>query len=377
MRVTHLSKVTGLAGSEGHLLRLLPGLARHGVEGRLIVLEDPRHPVEPFCRALRERGVEVELIAIGGHVDPRLPGHLTRRFRALRPDLVHTHLIHADLYGLGAAARAGVPCAVSSRHNNDAFRYNPVIKWLNRRAMRHAARVITISHALARFVDRVERVDPARIVTVHYGLEAPPSDPEARSKARARLGYAGDGPLAGFFGRLVRQKGVDVLLDAFSHVHRQHPTARLVVVGDGPQRPALEQQARKLGLGEVVTFTGWVEGARDLMPACDLIAVPSRWEGFGLVTLEAMGHACPLIVSQTSALPEIVVDGETGLHVPPEDPAALAGAINDLLADPETARAFGRAGYERLVTVFSVEKMVQATLDVYRDVMDTSTRVTH
>jgi glycosyltransferase involved in cell wall biosynthesis len=368
MRVVHLSKVTGVAGSEGHLLRLLPGLARHGVDVHMIVLEDTRYPVEPFCRALRAQGVEVETLPINHHLDPGLHSRLTRRFCDLQPDLVHTHLIHADLYGLPAAARAGVPFAVSSRHNNDAFRYNPLVKWANRRAMRHAQRVVAISHALARFVVEVEGIDPARVVTVHYGFEAPPPDPEGRRAARLTLGCA-DELLVGVFGRLVRQKGVDVLLDAFAAVQPRQPEARLIVVGDGPLRADLEKRAYDLDLDGVVRFTGWIEQARRLMPACDVIVVPSRWEGFGLVTLEAMGHARPLIASRTSALPEIVIDGQTGVLVPPEDPAALAAAIDGLLSDKHKAEAFGLAGYKRLVSDFSIEEMVEATLNVYNDVM--------
>jgi glycosyltransferase involved in cell wall biosynthesis len=126
-------------------------------------------------------------------------------------------------------------------------------------------------------------------------------------------------------------------------------------------------QADRLGLREVVRFAGWVDDARRLMHACDLITVPSRWEGFGLVTLEAMACARPLIVSNTSALPEIVVDGKTGLLVPPEDSASLASAIARLLAHPDLAAQMGQAGYQRLIEEFSVDKMVCATLDLYRE----------
>ena len=374
MRVIHVSKVTGIAGSEGHLLRLLPGLTQHGVEIHMLILEDPRSSAVPFRQELETRGVSAEILPISRwHVDPLLPGRLMRRLRDLQPDLVHTHLLHADLYGLRAAARARVPYAISSRHNNDAFRHNPLIKWLNRRAMKRTQCVVTISRALARFVYEIEGIDPGKVIPVHYGLESPTPDANARRTARDRLGYADDVPLVGVFGRLVRQKGIDVLLEAFASVSGQHPAARLVVIGDGPLRADLEFQTHKLGLKDVVSFTGWIDNARDLMPACDLIAVPSRWEGFGLVTLEAMGYALPLVASRTSALPEIIVDGETGLLVPPENPSALAEAINTLLSGPERTRSFGRAGYERLATTFSVEKMVQATLDVYNKVVSAPT----
>ena len=369
MRVVHVCKVKGIAGAEGHLLRLLPGLARHGVAPHMLVLEDGRSPATSFCQALREREVPVETVPIAGHVDPGLPGRLVRRLGALRPALVHTHLAHADLYALPAAARAGVPRAVSTRHNDDAFRSNWLMKRLTRHAMRHARRVITASHAVARFVREVEGLDAARVVTIHYGLEPPALDPGARVAARAALGQPPDGPLVGVVGRSVRQKGIDVLLEAFPSVALKHPGARLVVIGDGPQRPALVARARRLGLGDLVTFTGWVEDAIRLMPACDVIVVPSRWEGFGLAALEAMGCARPVVASWVGALPEVVVDGQTGVLVPPEDAVALASAIAGLLDDPERAAALGAAGHARLVRSFTVERMIRATLAVYGEVV--------
>jgi glycosyltransferase involved in cell wall biosynthesis len=373
MRVVHISKVKGIAGSEGHLLRLLPGLIKQGVEVCMIVLEDPRYPAASFCHALEERGVPVETMPIRGHFDPLLLLRLSRKLRSLRPDLVHTHLIHADLYGLPAAKWAGVPAAVSSQHNDDAFRHHLAIKWINQWVMRYADRVIAISHAVARLMSETAVIDPVKIVTIYYGLDASPQLPTAREMARTALNYRPTDQVIGMFGRLVRQKGVDVLLDAFSQVHVRYPSARLVIVGDGPLSSQLKGQAQRLGLEGVVKFTGWMERASRLMPACDIVVVPSRWEGFGLVTLEAMGWSRPIVASRTSALPEIVLDGKTGLLVPPDDAVALAEAIEILLADSERATAMGQAGYERLVREFSVDKMVQATLDVYGQVV---TRVT-
>ncbi len=369
MRVVHISKVVGIAGSEGHLLRLLPGLAGKGLEIHALVLEEAHRSASGFVEALGRHGIAVERIPIRGHFDPTLGRRLTERLRAIRPILVHTHLLHADLYGLPAARRAGIPHAISSRHNDDLFRRNAIWKWVNQRIMQHANRVIAISHALAKFVCEVEGVDQGKVVTIHYGLEAPPLDPVARSTARAKLGYAEQDMIVGMFGRLIRQKGVDVLLRAFPLVQQAHPAARLLIVGDGPQRLTLERLAAALGLTGTVCFAGWIEGARRLMPACDVIAVPSRWEGFGLVTLEAMSWALPIVASRVSALPEIVVDGETGLLVPPDKVEPLADAITCLLADKPRALAMGRAGYRRLANSFSVEKMVCATLEVYKGVV--------
>lgn len=370
MRILHISKVTGIAGSEGHLLMLLPALAQQGVETHMLVLEDPARPAQTFCREMAARGVPVEVMPIRHDVASGLVSRLTARLRALRPDLVHTHLIHGDLYGLFAARRAGVLFAVSTRHNDNPFRRRPLIRWLNRQAMRRATRVIAISQALARFVAEVEGIDCAKIVVIPYGFTPPAYPSDARQRARAELGCGPHEPLLGFFGRLIPQKGVDVLLAAFPAICERVPQARLLVVGDGALRGDLEAQARELGIEEAVIFTGWVEQAHRLMPACDAIAMPSRWEGFGLVALEAMGASRPLVASRVSALPEIIVDGETGLLVPPEDASALAEAAAALLADAERAAAMGQAGYRRLLAEFPVERMVQATYNLYAELVE-------
>lgn len=369
MRVVHISKVAGIAGSEGHLLMLLPALARRGVEVSMLVLEDPRRSADAFCREMTARGIPVGMLSIRGHLDPALPGRVATYLRRLRPDIVHTHLIHADLYGLFAAWRAGVPHAVSSRHNNNPFHRRPLIKWLKRMAMRRADRVIAISHAVAQSVADVDRVDASRIVTIHYGFEPPQYAADARDTARAMVGLPSGVPLIGMFGRLIPEKGVDVLLNALPQVRQQHPDVRLLIVGDGVLRASLEAQAQELGLSDTVTFAGWVERAYRMMPACDLIVMPSRLEGFGLVALEAMSAARPLIASRASALPEIVLDGETGLLVPPEDAPALGAAIVALLDNPAYAAALGQAGLRRLRAEFSVDKMVSATYGVYADVL--------
>lgn len=367
MRVAHITKSTGIAGSERHLSLLLPGLRARGVKTCMLVLEDPRHPVTAWCRALREGVDTVQTIPVYAHLDPGLTSRLAQQLRAFQPDVVHTHLLHADLYGLAASRRAGVPHAVSSRHNQDAFRHNPFIKWLNRRAMRHVERVIAISASVARFVSEVEGTPPQRVVTIHYGLDAPLSGPHDRERARARLGLTGGDDLAliGFVGRLVRQKGADLALQAFAKARRRYPQSRLVIVGDGPRRRRLEAQAERLALTDSVIFTGWADDASSLMPAFDMVVAPSRWEGFGLIILEAMGRGRPVIASRAGAFPEIVADGETGLLVPSESPDALADAMESLLGAPDRAADMGRAGKARLAETFSVGKMVDATLRVY------------
>jgi len=159
-----------------------------------------------------------------------------------------------------------------------------------------------------------------------------------------------------FVGRLRIRKGVEVLLAALAGMRRQVPEARLLVAGDGEHRAALQERAAELGLGpESVTFLGRADAARvrGLLAGARALVVPSTYEGMPLVVLEAMAAGIPVIASRVSGIPEVVVDGETGWLVPPEDPAALAAALQAVLADPAEAARRGEAGRRRVALRFT------------------------
>ena len=164
---------------------------------------------------------------------------------------------------------------------------------------------------------------------------------------------------------MTAQKGVDTLLRAFARVEQRHPTAKLILAGDGPDRPALMRLAQTLGL-QPVMFLGWRTDAADILADIDLLAVPSRWEGFGLVALEAMALGKPVAASSVSALPEIVAPGETGLLLTPGAVEEWADGLTEFLSDSNRAVEMGRAGKDRVLKEFPVERMVQRTVRLYR-----------
>ncbi len=368
-QVIHLSKMTGAAGSEGHLLALLPGLRARGLDARLWILVEPGNPVDEVTTRARSAGVPVERITIRRDLDPLLARDLVRRLRAARPDIVHTHLLHADLYGIPAARRAGVPCIVTSRHNDDRFRRFLPMRWLNRWLWGQVCGGIAISDAIRRFSIEVEGAPHERVRTVHYGLDpaahVPP--PDARRLLRQSLYLPADAVLIGSVSRLIEQKGLAYGLRAFAQVAAEFPGAHYVLAGAGPLRAPLEGAARDLGMAHRVHFLGWRDDAPTVFAALDVLLAPSLWEGFGLVFLEAMAFAVPVISTCVSAIPEVIVDGETGWLVPPADVDALAGALRLALADPAERQRRGERGRTRLEREFTVEAMVERTLALYRE----------
>lgn len=365
----HLTKITGIAGSENHLLMLLGGLRQRGVDARFLLLVEPGNPVDDFVAAAAARDIPAERLRIYHHADLTLYPRLWWRLRALRPDIVHTHLQHADLYGIPAARLARVRAVVTSRHNDDPRRRHPLLRRLNRALWHMVDAGVAISDAIARFSVEVEGAPAARLTTIHYGLERIPERLEraaAREKLCQELGLGGDPLLVGVVARLIPAKGISYGIRAFARQAGRFPGARLLVVGDGPLRTDLEAGAAALGLGRRVRFLGWRADASQIMAALDLLLMPSLREGFGLALLEAMACAVPVVASAVSAIPEVVVHGETGLLCPPRDVEAFSQALGALLSDADLRARMGAAGRARLLAHFQAGHMVEQTLALYQ-----------
>jgi glycosyltransferase involved in cell wall biosynthesis len=367
-RIVHLSKMTGTAGSEGHLLVLLGGLRAEGLDARLWILIEPDKPLQDYVDQAQALGIPVERIPIRHDIDLGLWRRLVNRFRETRPDMVHTHLFHADLYGITAARRAGVPWVVSSRHNDDRFRHKLPIRLLHRWLWRQTDAGIAISEAIRRFSITVEGAPADRIHTVHYGLGPAPiqARADARAELRRTLNLPGAALLVGSVCRLVEQKGLVYGLRGFAEIAAQIPDAHYVIAGDGPLREELEIEVRALKLAGRVHFLGWRSDAPVIFAGLDLLLAPSLWEGFGLVFLEAMALGVPVLSTRVSAIPEIVIGGETGWLVPPRDPDAIASALREALSNRALLGERGANGRRRLETQFTVKAMVEHTLAVYR-----------
>ena len=369
MRVVHVIKATRISGAERHLLTLLPGMLRQGVDVRLLLLVEPNKPMDDLVTLAEAGGVNVQRLIIRRDYDVRLINTLRRRFRAMQPDVVHTHLIHADVLAIPAARFAGVPVIITGRHNDDAFRRRLLIRTVNHRLWRSASAGIAISEAIRNFAAEVERAPASKIHVVPYGIDyaslSPQKTTSARADLRRMLGVPDDALLIGTAARLIKQKGLSYALRALGQLKTDYPHLYYVIAGDGPLHDALEKEARRLGLQRRVIFLGWRDDVLDIMAGLDVFLLPSLWEGLGLVLLEAMSRRLPIIASDVSAIPEVVAHGETGILVPPEQPARLAEALRQLLDDPPLRRHMGLLGEDRLETHFNSQRMIDETMAIY------------
>ena len=364
MRVLHVHKVNGIGGSERHLLSLLPGLVDAGLDVRMCVLGDAG--AKDFVSRLDERGVPHSLIAAGPDLNPTLVVSLRREMRSYRPDLVHTHLIHADLHGQLAARLVRIP-GVSSIHSTHDFYCRQPYRSAATIAGRSARMTIAISNHVQRFLERLHITRPGGVRTVHYGIDASgwPLPAPARARARETLGLGADEVAVGIASRLVPYKGHDLLLRAHADAARRAPGMRLLIAGEGPLRGALERQAKAQN-GDV-RFLGFVSDIRSFMGACDVIVFPSQpefGEGFGLAALEAMAAGRAVVASAACSLPE-VVGADGGMLIDPAAPGELTEALVELALDHDRRERLGAQAHVRASRVFSLEAMVARTLSVY------------
>lgn len=366
----HITKMKGVSGSENHLFTLLSEIDRQRFCPELCILAEACHVegLQEFTKTLEGGGVAVSVVVMPKYGGIRTIRTLKKYILAKQIDIVHTHLIHADFYGTLAAKLAGVSTIISSRHNDDKFRHNRILIWLNRALARWQSKIIVISDWVGKFLQTVEGIDAEKIVRIHYGLQ-----PETISEhadpgyVRQRYQIPAGAPVIGIIGRLSEQKGHRYLLRAIHQVKQQIPDLRMIIIGDGELRQELIMLAQQLHLEETVIFSGAQERstALRLLSGCDFFVFPSLWEGFGLVLLEAMALRKAIVASQVSAIPESVIHGETGFLVPPKDPGQLAEAMLRLLQDHALRCRMGDAGYRRLQTRFSVTSMVAETEKLY------------
>lgn len=340
-----------LGGAETYLLTLVNGVRdRVDVE----VAAGDRAPAE-LIDQVREAGAATRIVrGLGRRPRAAALVRLTRLLRARRPALVHVNLSDQGdgLVAVAAARLAGVP-VTATLHLVLPERAGARER-LAGAALRATRAVIAVSAAVGSYLE--SRGVTAEVI--HNGIAAPRPLPDAR--AQLNLGEAD--LVVGGIGRLDPQKGWDVLTVAAAAVHERCPRARFVVIGDGPERDRLAGAQDPAYL----RFVGFRERAADLLPAMDILAVPSRYEGFGLVAAEAMLAGVPVVASRVGGLPEVL--GDAGTLVAPEDPTALAGALIELLEDPERRRDLAARGARRAAERFAEARMCDETLALWRSI---------
>jgi glycogen(starch) synthase len=345
-----------VGGLGRHVHALATTLARAGHDVTVATRHAPGAPLEEMVD-----GVRVVRAPQDPPVIPLDTEHLLAWAVAFNHTLTRTalhaaggggfELVHAHDWLVAHAAvtvkdHLGIPL-VATIHATEAGRHqgwlpgdlNRGIHSIECWLAQEASRVLVCSQYMRREVSALLGVPASKIHAIPNGVDAPRWRAEPKQVHLARAKYAGSGPLVGFAGRLVHEKGVQHLLHALPELRRAHPGLRAVICGDGPNRGELEDLSRRLGLEQTVRFGGFLGPQLSAtMAATDAMVVPSLYEPFGMVALEAAAAGAPLAVAATGGLAEIVEPGVTGVTFPARDENALARSVSTLLADPSGAR---------------------------------------
>lgn len=326
-------------------------------------------PQSPAGRRLRAVGIEPEVVGVSGLLGRSARRRVRDHLGAVAPDLLHTHLGYADVLGGEAARRLGIT-SVSTIHA-DWWGGPPAervkVALMARARRRCAARVIAVSAASRRAYLERGWDRPERVVVLHNGIALQPS-PGAGRRVREELGVGPRDVMVTMVSRLAPEKAHDVAIAAVERLRHEYPRLRLVVVGDGECRAAIERLAEPLGAA--VVLAGHRDDVAALLDATDVLLHPSRHDAFPTALLEAMAASVPVVASAVGGIVEIVEDRRTGVLVdPPPEPHRVGEALAPLLGDPARRAELGEAGRARLARQFDPHTWAERTRALYDEVL--------
>lgn len=378
MRILHVITTLDVGGAEMHLLSQVRGQSARGHEVRVAYLKGEGRLADDFRAAGAREVIDVGPLPA---VPLRLMGHLRWA------EIVHSHLLKADMITAPLATmlfrRRGL---VAGKHNDEQVLRRPLVSRIHGVLGRLPRVTIPLSDHVARFIEEHGRVPFERQHRIYYGLDPAPFEAAAawskdeRDGARSEFGFEPGDTVFTCVARFAPQKAHDVLLRAFDRASKAWAESegegrgrlRLLLVGDDPfgdGRQRAEALHRELGLGDGVHFAGIRRDVPRLLALSDAFVMSSLWEGLGLVFLEAMATGIPVLASGVSAVPEVVVDGETGVLVEPAKDEPLAQGFLRMARDPGERAALGEAGHRRVIERFGLDRMVDETLEVYRGLL--------
>jgi sugar transferase (PEP-CTERM/EpsH1 system associated) len=344
----------------GGLEFVVLNLARHRDRSRFALRVLCLESAGAVTAAIEETGVPVESLGCKGLPKARTLARLTRRLRQLRPDVLHTHNMNPHFFGVIAAALAGVPRVVHTKHGrNYPDQWRAVLR--NRFCSLLTDRIVAVSEDAANIVRDIERVPARKVTVIRNGVDLDRFSPGMTGRTQG-------GTHAIHVARLNISKDQRTLLEACRLVVDQVPEFRLSIVGDGPEGESLLALRDRLDLTKHVQFLGERHDVPNLLAGADFFVLSSVEEGIPLTVLEAMAAGLAVIATRVGGNPEVVVPGETGWIASPRQPRELAAAMLNMLREPVVTQEMGRAGRQRVEEFFNVSKTVAAYESTYDDI---------
>ncbi|NIA27182.1 MAG: glycosyltransferase [Desulfobulbaceae bacterium] len=360
MKILHVETGRHLYGGPQQVIYLVSALRERGHDCTLVC-----PPESGIDATARSAGIPVRSLFCAGDLDLPFAYRLVQYLQTSKPDLVHCHSRRgADMLGGLAASITDVPAVVSRRVDNTEMRLLAALRY------RPFRKIIAISEAIAAVL-RDRDIDVDRIEVIRSAVDTEQFATSADCAAyRADFGLPEDAVVIAAAGQLIPRKGHRYLLQAIAELQHSHPNLRTIIFGEGYLNNQLRTQAASLGLGEVVQFAGFRDDLDSYMACVDIFVHPALAEGLGVVTLKAAAAGVPVVGFKAGGLVEAVVDGQTGILVPPENVEELRDAIAALLNDANLRQKMGAAGRERMQNEFSIDTMVDMHIALYESVLN-------
>lgn len=353
------------AGVEEHILELLRGLDRRLFR---LHLACPEVLLEKYGDDI-PKDVRVTPVMVDRLSDVRGALILASTLRREQVQILHSHMFRASLFASPIGRVCRVPVIIETTHVRETWRKGWIKSHfvVDRAIGRLTDRFIAVSEANSRYLIEQKRIPTRKISVIQNGCSIERVDPsKARPEGiRESLGFSKDDLVLIAMARLEPQKGHRILLQALPMLRSQFPNLRLICLGTGALHDELKKLTHDLELDAIVRFAGFQSNVADWLAAADIGVLPSFYEGLPLAAVETLAAGLPIVATAVDGTPEVVVDGETGLLVPPGDPAAIAKAISKLARDPELRRRFSVAGRERVLKQFTIQRQVEQTSNLY------------
>lgn len=361
-RIAHLIETDGPGGAERVLAQLAMAFQEAGTSNVVFL---PADREGWLARELQGSGVAVEYFCIEQPVSPTCARFLENAFHRHRITLAHSHEFTMAVYGAWASWRAGIPHVITL-HGGRYYAGRLRRRLALRTAIGLSGRTVAVSAPLARQLSRDLYIRPSRITSIPNGVRCVPPHP---TRFRDELGLGPADRLLVSIGNLYPVKGHQHLVDALALIAERHPTVHLAIAGRGGLADALLARSRDLGLARRVHLLGLRPDVGAILAAADIFVLPSLSEGLPLALLEAMFAGCAIVATDVGEVAVAVAHGEAGVLVEPASPAALAGALDRLLADPEMARTLGQRARQRAAAEYDVSRMVRRYAGVYQELL--------
>ncbi|MGD0292046.1 MAG: glycosyltransferase family 4 protein [Candidatus Binataceae bacterium] len=371
-RVLHFLCTPVRAGVGEHALSLLVALRHYGFAPYVIA---PSPLLAAAKAELDEFAIKSVAMDMSSPLDWREIMRLSSVLRRERIDIVHCHMAIASACASPIARLSRVPVLIETAHGREIWREGKRIRgsfWIDRQVGRLTDRFIAVSEAVARHLIENKRIPGHKITVIRNGRDLSQYQPASRAQAleaRVELGLEKDAPVILMLARFSIEKGHRLLIESVRQLISRWPQLIVLLAGDGPLEDEIKAQCAHFGLANSVRFLGYRSDTRKLLAAADIVVLPSRIEGLPLVAVEALASGRAVVATAVGGTPEVVIDGDTGLVVPPEDPFRFAEALERLLSDPERRTSMGTRGRALVEERFDVRSQVERTIALYLELL--------